>query len=151
MLQFCGKSETITASLVSLGSHELFISPVFVPVALLRALLLIDDGNRHQFACGGRRGLQITFRQQREKKEDEATITGEIIGSAGDQSPLKGGKQRGREAIHSSLKRRRGSGFSARINRKLVVSVRGAIFLQQGQQTGVLRTQKLITQMQKSN
>lgn len=44
------------------------ISEVFVPVALLCALLLIDDSNRHQFACGGRRGLQITFRQWRKNK-----------------------------------------------------------------------------------
>ena len=63
----------------------LFISPVFVPVALLCVVLLIDDSNRHQFACGGRRGLQITLRQQRENKEDEAIIAGEIIGSAGDE------------------------------------------------------------------
>lgn len=38
-------------------------------------------------------------------KEDEATIAGEIIGPAGDESPLNGGEERGSEArlfIHPS-------------------------------------------------
>lgn len=68
----------------------LLISEIFVPLALLCPVLLVDDSNRHQFACGARRGLQITFIQQR-KNKDEATIAGEIIGSAGDESPLNGG------------------------------------------------------------
>lgn len=71
------------------NSEALLISLVFVPVALLCGVLLIDDSDRHQFACGDRRGLQITFREERKNKEDEETITGEIIGAAGDESPQR--------------------------------------------------------------
>lgn len=75
------------------NSEALLILLVFVPVALLCGVLLIDDSNRHQFACGDRRGLQITFRQERKNKEDEETIAGDVIGSAGDESPLHGVKE----------------------------------------------------------
>lgn len=75
------------------NSEVLLISLVSVPVALFCGVLLIDDSNRHQFACGERRGLHITFRQERKNKEDEETIAGEIIGSAGDESPLGGVKE----------------------------------------------------------
>lgn len=92
------------------NSEVLLISLVFVPVALLCGVLLIDDSNRHQFACGDRRGLQITLRQERKNTEDEQTIAGEIIGSAGDESP-----QRSERRSEARLFSRRSNGERVRV------------------------------------
>lgn len=67
------------------------MSLFFVPATILCGVLLIDDCNRHQFACGGRQGLLITHTKRR--WEDNGR---QIRGFGGEKSPLhrRGERQR---------------------------------------------------------
>lgn len=60
---------TTTVITVVVIYMESRFSAFFLPAALLCRVLLINDCNRHQFACGGRRGLQITVTHRQKKKK----------------------------------------------------------------------------------